>query len=236
MQNVLLGMLALAVGILVLIAFNSTSKAPTVSTATAPQETPTSTAPAVEEVLWMGDSYTSGTGAPTLSEAESTLAGADMGWNLTVDAQGSTGYIADGAALDKAYGPFSERLLALDDLDPDLVILEGGRNDALYPAADAISATNKVIDSVARRWPDAQIVAIAPYYLGSNDRPLGLPYLKVLRDAVARHDGMLIDPIGDGWVGPGSRRYLSEDGTHPSVQGHRYIADRLVRQFKELDL
>lgn len=46
--------------------------------------------------LWIGDSYTAATGAPTVGQGEAALTSKALGWDYAIDAEGGTGFLDPG--------------------------------------------------------------------------------------------------------------------------------------------
>ena len=56
---------------------------------------------------------------------------------------------------------------------PDVVILDGGRNDVFAPREVVFDAMSWTIEDVRRNWPAARIVFIRPRFLARPDDDLG---------------------------------------------------------------
>ena len=114
-------------------------------------------------VLFIGDSYTAGNGLAEMSYG--CMAAVRMGWLCNLSAWPSTGYISGGAAnrFDiPDHGPsksFVERIPLLAAVyQPDVVVLDGGRNDLFSPAENVYRAMAGTIGEGRRAWPSARIV------------------------------------------------------------------------------
>src|SRR3954463_1289743 len=99
--------LAVIVVALTVWSFLQRPSAPPVS-GNSPSEPTSTTRPIVS--LWIGDSYTEGTGAQTPDYGYPELASSSLGWVCYLDAQGGTGFINDGHINSKQYEPLSRRL------------------------------------------------------------------------------------------------------------------------------
>jgi lysophospholipase L1-like esterase len=183
--------------------------------------------------LFVGDSFTEGTGATDGQHGYACLAATRMGWHCTLDAQGGTGFINDGSSNSLNFSPFIDRIS--DDrrkFYADIVIVDGGRNDRGFPVQAVIEAARAYLHEVRRLWHDVPIVVIAPTYLWSttSNDPFAAQMSRALRSAVQGIHGYLIDPIADGWVSPGQAEHLVwTDGLHPNAEGHRVLAEALRR-------
>src|SRR5262249_55501936 len=164
---------------------------------------PRPTASTLPSVLFIGDSYSAGNGLAEMSYG--CMAAVRMGWLCDLSALPGTGYISGGPAnrfiVDPYLGPstsFAERIPNLaEKYQPDLVILDGGRNDVFAPRDDVFKAMSAAIDEVRRAWPRAAIVLVRPRLLARPADDLGFDddFFDRLQ---ARHaaDGMVVvDPI-----------------------------------------
>ncbi len=185
--------------------------------------------------LFIGDSYTAGD-----SSAENSYgcrAAVEMGWLCALSARGGTGYISGGPAnrwIDPGIGEslsFRERVahLALQ-YHPQLVVLDGGRNDTFPPREDTYAAMLSTITEVRRAWPKAQIVFIRPRFLANPNDNLGFDdaFFESLRSDPATHGVAFIDPIT--WLsGTDTSTLLSTDGIHPNPEGVTQMTISLLK-------
>ncbi|MFD4179654.1 SGNH/GDSL hydrolase family protein [Rhodococcus sp. NPDC058514] len=191
-----------------------------------PERTPPS-------ALFIGDSYTLGSGRPEMSYP--CMAAAALGWYCTLSAFPGTGYISGGPAnrfvIDGYAGEsesFAERIpwLALSHR-PDIVVLDGGRNDRFPPTADVYSATVHTIGEARRAWPEAKIVFIRPRYLADPGGDLGFDdeFMRRLASDPVAAGVDFVDPLADAsFPERGASSLLAEDGIHPNPRGTRQIA------------
>jgi lysophospholipase L1-like esterase len=206
-----------------------------VAPSTARVDRPQPTAATRPSVLFIGDSYTAGSGLAEMSYG--CMAAVRMGWLCDLSAVPGTGYISGGPAnrfiVDRYLGPstsFAERIPGLaEKYQPDVVILDGGRNDLFPPRDDVFKAMSATIGEVRRAWPKATIVFIRPRLLARPDDDLGFDgdfIARLLAEPAAR--GMVVlDPIGS-FRGTDTSALLSTDQTHPNPQGEWDLASALV--------
>jgi lysophospholipase L1-like esterase len=196
---------------------------------------PQPTAATRPSVLFIGDSYTAGNGLAEMSYA--CIAAVRMGWLCDLSAVPGTGYISGGPAnrwiIDPYFGPstsFAERIPGLaEKYQPDVVVLDGGRNDVFAPRADVFKAMSAAIDEVRRAFPRAAIVFVRPRLLSRPDDDLGFDDDFFAR-LQAQHsaDGMVvIDPISR-IAGIDTSGMLRADGIHPSQRGEQVLTSALV--------
>jgi lysophospholipase L1-like esterase len=200
-----------------------------------PADAPGLRVPPVEQgpptALFIGDSYTAGRGPRELSP--SCLAASRLGWLCHLSAVPGTGYVSGGPSnrftVDEYRGEstsFSERIpLLAHQFDPDIVVLDGGRNDQFPPRASVLAAMVAAIADARRAWPEAEIVFERPRYLSRPNDDLGFDESftnRMLRDPAARGVA-IIDPIR-AFAGRDTSRLLSDDGIHPNRQGELDLA------------
>jgi lysophospholipase L1-like esterase len=185
--------------------------------------------------LFIGDSYTGGRGLAEMSY--SCMAAVRMGWLCDLSAVPGTGYISGGPAnrfiVDPYIGPsttFAERIPKLAvQYQPDVVILDGGRNDLFPPHDDVFKAMSATIGDVRRAWPTATIVFLRPRLLANPDDDLGFDdgfIARLLAEPAARRM-VVLDPIKQ-FTGIDTSGMLSHDGIHPNQQGEQSLAQALV--------
>ncbi|MBU8823742.1 SGNH/GDSL hydrolase family protein [Mycolicibacterium goodii] len=184
--------------------------------------------------LFIGDSYTAGESTAELSYA--CRAALRMGWLCALSAVGGTGYISGGPAnrWDDPYTgkslSYIERIPALSaKYDPDLVVLDGGRNDDFAPRAYAFEETVSTISEVRRAWPRAQIVFIRPRFLADPRDDLGMTDQFIARlQATPEAKGVVfIDPLS-ALSGTDTSDLIASDNIHPNARGEQHILNALI--------
>jgi lysophospholipase L1-like esterase len=187
--------------------------------------------PTRPSALFVGDSFYAGSGTSGPDAAYACLTAQMMDWVCNLDAQGGTGYVADGSPNDANFGPFAERLP--DDFTryrADVIIVDGGRNDVNADVNGVHTAAANYLRAVRSNWPKATLVVVVPAYMASTPQnfPFGVELGQRLRDTLQPLGGILIDPMADGWI-PATNvgALMSADGVHPNPDGHRYLAEHL---------
>jgi lysophospholipase L1-like esterase len=225
---------AVAIGLVLVLIPDGTASAPP-----QPADTPSLRVPPAEQgpptALFIGDSYTAGRGPRELSP--SCLAASRLGWLCHLSAVPGTGYVSGGPSnrftVDEYRGEstsFSERIPSLaNQFDPDIVVLDGGRNDQFPPRANVLAAMVATIADARRAWPEAEIVFERPRFLSRPNDDLGFDESftnRLLRDPAARGVSV-IDPI-QAFGGRDTSRLLSDDGIHPNRQGELDLAAEIT--------
>jgi hypothetical protein len=196
---------------------------------------PPETAKAPPSVLFVSDSYTAGMGLKEMYYG--CTAAVQLGWLCDLSAQVGTGYISGGPAnrfaLDQNVGTsmsFDERLPRLSRMyDPQIVVLDGGRNDVFAPADAVFTVMSATIADVRRTWPAARIVVIRPRSLAHPDDDLGFDdgFIDRLRAEPAADGMLVIDPISQ-FSGTDTSGMVSPDGSQPDRQGVSALSSALV--------
>jgi lysophospholipase L1-like esterase len=183
--------------------------------------------------LFIGDSYTAGESSAELSYA--CRAALRMGWLCALSAVGGTGYISGGPAnrWDDRYSgkssSFIERIPHLSaQYDPDLVVLDGGRNDDFAPRTYAFEETVSTLGEVHRAWPRAQIVFIRPRLLADPRDDVGMTddFMARLQAAPEAEGVIFIDPIS-ALSDTDTSGLLASDKIHPNIEGEHQIVNAL---------
>ncbi|WP_435749312.1 SGNH/GDSL hydrolase family protein [Microbacterium sp. PMB16] len=192
------------------------------------------TLPEHPTVLVFGDSWTYGSAAnvPTLGYAY-VLADLLHG-DTIVDGVRGSGYLKPG--ID---GPtFGERIALLDPaLRPNLIIIQGSINDRAQGVAGYREAVTAAWDALAAKYPEAVIVVLGP---APHELPVGTATARIdtdLSELAAARGWWYISPIALDWIT--DQNYLAVIDVdlgrkHPSTEGHRYLAEKLVGALDEL--
>ena len=183
--------------------------------------------PDAVRALFFGDSLMNGTGARPTRPVMARVAAKALGWDVTVDAWGGTGFTTGG----KRGKTYLARLASPGVLSTpyDVVLLEGGTNDRAADAATMHARTTETVRYVQTRLPKAQVVlmgAFDPRGRRSDPRRVGID--RVIRQ-VAQEQGLpFFSPIAGGWTRGQGARFLSPDGLHPSTYGYGVMGTKLA--------
>lgn len=194
----------------------------------------------------IGDSLTAGTGASSQSRQFGPLAAARLGWDLTIDGIGGSGFLNKGVAPEgKAEGEVDRSLpTRVDELAaaaPKIVIVAAGRNDIYSDPELVRSAMSTFFDEVRVALPEAKIVTVGTWRWDTTSEAQ-------LSDAVAQLDSMLQEMtarVGGTFIP--SRTFLAvddsnaatllyDDGFHPNDAGYALIAESLAESLYEAGL
>lgn len=178
--------------------------------------------------LFIGDSYTAGGGEVGAPYTFADLTCNEMGWVCAKDAQGGSGFIADGRVNDPSFTPYIGRLArTAGNYRPEVVIVSGGRNDA--GGGGERQAAERYFTALRDAYPDAKVVALSPFWNDSHPPGPVVDVREAIRGAATRHGAVWVDTTG--WLTP---RLMGKDGVHPTLAGHRRLADRLLAFMRRL--
>lgn len=170
------------------------------------------------QVVFIGDSYTGGSGEDSGPDARwTTLLDNDLNLAATVLARGGSGYVNE--------GPVGPPLPTLADEIPstaDLIVIMGSRNDD--DADDVQDAANAMYDAVRVKAPNARVLIIGPPWTSSDVPDSIIDINAALSEAAAAHGFDFVDPTETGLLADRDD-LIGADGVHPNDAGHVAIAD-----------
>ncbi|WP_336650083.1 SGNH/GDSL hydrolase family protein [Kocuria rosea] len=201
----------------------------------APSFTPVAEEDDRPTALFVGDSYTHGTGVDTKEDRWSSIVARKMGWREANIGQGGTGYATTSGVqgCGKTFcAAYAETVRAFRTVPADIVVVAGGQNDFRAYNSDASTVQKGVSATFAqieRSFPDAQLVVVGPSTadeITDATRGLDRDIQNAARAAGATYISLL-DPevIEDDMV--------LEDGGHVGREGHAAIAERVLSELKE---
>lgn len=177
--------------------------------------TDVSTPAAKPAAVFIGDSYTSGAGAGSGAAAWATLAAADLGWDAERFADPNSGYTNRGHNGNRMIDLITDA----DGAAPAFVVLASGYNDK---AADQawLAAVGESFAAVKSQWPDARVVVVGPWFPGGESTTTREQVAGALEREAAAYGFAFVS--AKNWLPAGE---VSEDGIHPTKQGHATIAE-----------
>lgn len=229
-----------ALGALVLLALTvgaAALSAAALAPAAAPAWSPpaASSDPAAEgpdRVVFLGDSYTQGTGASALPNRWTSLLSGAEGWTEINLGRGGTGFVTtssvNGCGLD--YCPsYGEMLSAAADQDPDRLIIAGGQNDfrTFLDDPDTVTAAIfKVYADARSAFPSIPIIAVGPSSPTGETDTL-IDFDAAVQAAAASIGAQYISLLDPPVV---VRDLVLPDGAHVGDAGHQAIASRVAER------
>ncbi|MFI6034191.1 SGNH/GDSL hydrolase family protein [Streptomyces sp. NPDC051315] len=158
-----------------------------------------------------------------------SLVARQLGLTLRLDGKGGTGYTTGGRQ--KGGRPYPQRVADAIAAKPDLVIVEGSRNDS-GPTRTKAAAVD-TLRRLRAGLPHARILVVGPIY--SYPRPIGSHPIDEAVSAAARKLGMpYVSAVRRGWFTGSAHRYIGSDGVHPTNAGHAYLAQRIRPELSRL--
>src|SRR6476469_1629987 len=183
--------------------------------------TSTSPASAVRaKVVFLGDDYTVGAGASSPRAGWTAQVATALHVDASTVAQTGAGYVQQGVG-GNAYQALVSRVVALE---PAVVVVSGGRNDVGYPARRVRNAAQQLFATLHTRLPEAQLVAIAPWW-GDSTHPGKLTKVDTaVQDGIEAVHGAYLD-VPDALVGHPD---WMADQADPNDRGYSAIATSLI--------
>jgi lysophospholipase L1-like esterase len=178
--------------------------------------------------VFIGDSYSQGTGASVKSKRWTSIVSKAFGWHEVNLARGGTGYLNEstsGCGL-----PTCPNYVAMVPeaigTNPGRVVVAGGQNDFGFDIAEVGPMIDKTYADLRAGLPTATIVAIGPSTIG-NITPKIIEYDARVQRAAAAAGAQyisLIDPD------PIDKTMAAPDGVHVNDAGHAAIAAAIERK------
>jgi lysophospholipase L1-like esterase len=192
-------------------------------------------------VMFLGDSYTTGRlgQIPELTYAGDTAR--TLGWQVIIGGYRGTGFVARGHVHKNFLDLFGEQLAWRPK--PDLLIVSGGHNDRFHSQRAVAENATELLTTIHRTWKGTRLLLIGPMW-GDGAPTRGVQDIRDALEGVAGQQHVpFIDPLREQWITGDRRRgtgnaslYILSDGTHPSAEGARYLAGRLVTDLRRLKL
>jgi lysophospholipase L1-like esterase len=213
------------------------------ATVSADEPTPKIAAPVVKSdtphrILFVGASYTAGIGAEPATNGYAYLTAKALDWQGRYDAVPGSGYLnpgppVDGRPVDNTFASRLERVATTPA--PDIVLLQGGRNDGAYPSPSLREAVTHAVDVAHRRFEHAHVVLLGPIPANFPPSHEELSVAHVLHEVAQQSGALFVDPIAEGWITTeNARGYIGQVPAHPDNAGYAFIAKRLVEDIDKL--
>ncbi|WP_370038778.1 SGNH/GDSL hydrolase family protein [Nocardioides sp.] len=173
-------------------------------------------------VLLVGDGYADGRGASSPGNSYASLISKELGWDVRLATAPGAGYLSGTSLLDL----FTD---SPDSIDPDLVLIQGGYGGD--GSNDAAKASIQELDAaIAERYPDADVVAVSPFWPGTLNKQAETRERTVARAWREDPDVLVLRPQPDGWS-----TFDTVNGA-PDDAGHELIATSMIKAFRDAGL
>ncbi|MEV6176142.1 SGNH/GDSL hydrolase family protein [Streptomyces sp. NPDC052016] len=158
-----------------------------------------------------------------------SLVAKQLGLTLRLDGKGGTGYTTGGRQ--KGGRPYPQRVKDAVAAKPDVVIVEGSRNDGGPTKTRAAAADT--LRRLRAGLPRARILVVGPIY--SYPKPIGShPIDEAVSAAAAQLGIRYVSAVRRGWFTGSAHRFIGSDGVHPTNAGHAYLAQRIRPELSRL--
>ncbi|MBR7099457.1 MAG: SGNH/GDSL hydrolase family protein [Clostridia bacterium] len=170
-------------------------------------------------------------------------------YGMTMNNYGRNGSTVSNYTTERT--PMCERYVDMADNAPQIVLLEGGRNDFSFhvPVGSSDStdthtfsgAFNVIIDGVQEKYPDAMIVLISSWNFPDNAEGLRVQYVNAMRSIAENQGVYMIDAsdseaIGVDMTNDAFRRQYcmgANDVSHLNKEGMKLVMPRFERYISE---
>jgi lysophospholipase L1-like esterase len=167
-------------------------------------------------VVFLGDSYTIGTGGTT-PPGYAFRAGWAKGWDVRIDAMPGTGFLNTAGKL-----TFAQRVPAVLRQQPYSVVVAGGINDyANFPNAQIAAAAKRLFARLDASG--TQVIVLSPWLPPAFKNAVYRDLVARIATAARETHVRYIDTST--WLTPA---LMSRDGIHPNERGYRTIAKKLA--------
>lgn len=160
-----------------------------------------------------------------------------MDWDTWNSGSGGTGYFNNAGGGGKF--KFIDRIQNITDHSPDIVVIEGGRNDNGQTSAAMQGYAEALYDAIHTALPDVKIYVVGPLYDQSTTIVSGVISARDGIKAACLSRGIpFIDPLvsGQEWItgyrgsSTGNATLFTDaDLVHFTPAGHKYVAHRIAR-------
>ncbi len=197
----------------------------TPDSATSARPIPGRTGAVKPRAVFLGDSYTRGSGASTAANRWSSLVAAAQGWTEINQGVGGTGY---GTRQDHPPGkPYPDRLIEVVAAHPAIVLVSGGINDLRSPAPTVARGVARTYSMLRSLLPRAKIIAVAPF---SNDEAPTSALRAIASEVHKAAVSVGADFLDPGYVLVGHAELVHRDGPHaghPNDAGYARMASAI---------
>ncbi|WP_368681060.1 SGNH/GDSL hydrolase family protein [Rhodococcus opacus] len=211
------------------VVYDMTRTSPNTSTSAEQASLPNLNPPASSpKFAVIGDSYSI---PNTNGDHWPALLAFDRRWFLSDFAIGGTGYVQGNAEKNKL--PFGSQIDKVAEVNPELVLVVGGRNDVSH-SLEVRDATRDLFAQLRDRLPGAKVVVVGPIMDSKPPSPTAVMVNDRIRAAAEQYRLPFIDALSGNWLSDPA--LLREDGMHPNPDGHRVLFERINEQLHALGI
>jgi lysophospholipase L1-like esterase len=172
----------------------------------------------------VGASFTAGVGPDNPVQSWAVRLAQELRWNAVVYGVPGAGYARGGRDGTRSMSSLLEAE-DLGRLNPELVIVQAGHNDAGVPTAVEASRVRAVISQIRATAPHARIALLTTFSTTAD----GTPALRATDRAIVAAAGaadsevVIMDPLAGRW-----QFGHAHGGLHPTAAGDQWIAHRVA--------
>ncbi|MFD1537482.1 SGNH/GDSL hydrolase family protein [Nonomuraea guangzhouensis] len=191
---------------------------------------PSASGSAAPVVMFVGDSFTVGSGPVPTWRTYAAESARLLGWQPVIAGAGGTGYLNKGR-VGRTFRQSFEAELAWRPA-PDLLIISGGHNDCRWSAESVRRAAEGLVSEARAHWPRTRIVMIGPIWL--RDTPRKAYRVRDALSGLAQQEAIpFLDPLNEPRITGTPSGQLLPDRIHPTAEGHfqvaRWLTDAIGR-------
>lgn len=179
--------------------------------------------PAARVMMFVGDSFTVGSGPVPTWRTYASATARLMGRQSIIAGASGTGYCNAGRVGRTFQRSFEEELSWRPA--PDLLVVSGGHNDRRCGTEEVRQAAGRLLGAVRAKWPRAEIVMIGPIWLSAPPRK-AYGVRDALAEAARAWNVPFLDPLDRRWP----PEAILPDGVHPTLAGHESLAAWLAAE------
>lgn len=178
--------------------------------------------PEVPVAVFVGDSYTTGSGASTPARRWTSLLSREMGWFEENMGSPGAGYLNVGRGTGcpqggcPSFSKLASKVIAASKAN--FVVVAGGRADSGQDPEAVRAAAAELFSQVKKGLPKAKIIVISPIWDARNP-PAELGRVADIVEAEATKVGAHYLDVGGFFVG--RPKLIGPDGVHPTDEGYR---------------
>ncbi|MCC3268025.1 SGNH/GDSL hydrolase family protein [Arthrobacter gengyunqii] len=159
----------------------------------------------------------------------------ELGYRTVLRGAGGTGYIRGNGSVGNYYTALTQQQWVLPWGTPQLVVLQGGGNDAGIASDVQIAEAARTMIAEARRtYPKSRLVMIGVISSAKGAVGSRRTAVDALLASVAQQEGVEFLSVGDWWTRFSLGEYRETDGRHFTDAGHRAAGQILSRELGAL--
>lgn len=205
----------------------------TTATAPTPSTTPSASTEETEEpltVAFLGDSYTTGTGASSDEQKWTTIVAQTAGWSESNFGSDDTGYVAAPFVEGEQLLSYGDRIDAVIEKSPEVIIISGGRNDVGQDPALVRQEALELFTQLTEQLPETSVLVLSPWWDASEPPFEFSQIVESIGSAAEEANVSYIDtglPLTDPAL-------IAADGVHPNDDGYAAIAEAVTAALSRL--